>query len=88
MEEMNTGPAIEVITLSKRYPAPLPLGGWRGGTARFGRDALTSVSFEVATGEVVALIGFEFFPACSCPPQEGPEWRSSTWSWIGPARGR
>jgi ABC-2 type transport system ATP-binding protein len=57
MEEMNTRPAIEVVTLTKRYPAPLPLGGWRGGSARFGRDALTDVSFEVATGEVVALIG-------------------------------
>ncbi|HEX4621134.1 MAG TPA: ATP-binding cassette domain-containing protein, partial [Myxococcaceae bacterium] len=49
---MSDSPAISVRGLSKRYPAL----GWPGRRADR-PDALRDLSFELASGEVLALIG-------------------------------
>jgi ABC-2 type transport system ATP-binding protein len=54
---MNSSPAIEAVALTKRYPPTVSARPWMRNGARFGRNALTDVSFEVAAGEITALIG-------------------------------
>jgi ABC-2 type transport system ATP-binding protein len=50
-------PEVQVHDLSKTYPPPFrPLALWRG-RRESPRQALTGVSFEISSGEVVALIG-------------------------------